>query len=285
MSTVQKAFVLIVLVLAVLNAGAGVVLFAQRDDWKTKSDGLQEEVKKTKTELSKTRSDLAAAKSNAATREQMLETELGNTKVTLEDKVRELDRVASEKSSLVNLVTQTGVSVNAMKEDIETLTTRTEELQIAKEAAEQLLAEVEGAAQDAKEQYAIANRKAEDLQQQVIALEAQVKERDMEVASLRSKISASSLYAPVVETVAEMSDEDRVHGTVTSIAGDGETIYISVGSDDGIEKGVRLIVYTAQGDYAAHAVVRKVKADQAAARVIKPVRVSISEGDRVATTN
>lgn len=281
MSTVQKAFTLIVLVLAVLTAAAQLALFAQRQDWKGKYETASSDASKYKKQFNDKTRELKTAKDDASNTASSLNVQLKAAESELSNLNNKLDAALADKSIIEELATRANVKLDGISQNLEALEARNEQILLAKEAVDEELAVVRDAALNAKEQLTVVSRRAEDLSEKTIALEEQLARRGAEVAGLRQKVEVLKQYAPDLGPAVPVVSGTVVHGKVTSI--DRDTVYLSVGSDDGVKKGMLLLIYKADGTYAADAKVRRVDADKSAARVIQPVRAAIEEGDNVAT--
>lgn len=282
MSTIQKAFTFIVLVLALLAASVNLVLFAQRTNWKAEAGKVTDSLKDTQQQLAKLEAEKASQESVAnakilelQTRANALSDDLKNSESTLanERAVRGVqEQIASELKAKLEII---GQNMAAMDK-------RTGELSEAKDAAETKLAEVKAAAQTAEEQLVIANRVNKDLSVKVDSLTEQLAARDARVKTLEKRVDALSVYAPTLsETMADTAGAPPIYGKVTRLAKDGTAVYVSIGEDDGVTEGTSLLIYKANGTYIATAKVYHVGADQAAARLLPPVVGTVMEGDNV----
>ncbi len=282
MSTIQKAFVFIVLVLALLTATVQLVLFAQRDNWRSKYDEVAAQVADARSKMTAAQNELKNVKDNAATKMADMESQLAAKTNELNDTQRQLESALADKTNLASLVSTANAKMEALSQNMESLTAMNEALSKAKDAAEAELLQVKAQAQQAEEQFTIVARKAKDLEAKVASLEEQVQARDKKIKLLAQKVEALSQYAPDVGPSVSVTSEANLFGKVTGLSNDRQTAYISLGKDDGVVDNMVLMIYKADGTYAADAKVYQVGAHKTAARIIKPVRATISEGDYVA---
>ena len=226
--------------------------------------------------------ELKNVKDNAATKMADMESQLASKTNEVNDTQRQLESVLADKANLASLVATANAKLEAVGQNMASLTAMNEALTKAKDAAEADLVQVKAQAQEAEEQFTIVARKAKDLQAKTASLEEQVKARDENIRLLNQKVEALSQYAPDIGPSVSVAAEAKLFGKVTGLSKDRQTAYISVGKDDGVVNGMLLMVYKADGTYAADAKVYQVGADKTAARIMKPVRATIAEGDYVA---
>ena len=281
MSTIQKAFIFIVVVLAVLTAAVTLVLFAQRTNWKVEYDKQTGALKDTQKQLDATKKDLAAANDAHAAKVAELESKIGSLTTQLTTATNDLDSVRADKAHMETIANDLTASFNILTKKMDVLAQRTAELQTAKEAAEKTLEEVKAAATSAREQLAISERRARDLAVQVDDLTKEAASREDRMKVLQQKIDILASFAPPVGPSIAPATKQPVFGKITGLSKDGSTAFLSVGSDDGVVKDMLLLIYKSDGTYVAKAKVYDVAADKAAARIVKPAVGTIAEGDNV----
>ena len=281
MSTIQKAFIFIVVVLAVLTAAVTLVLFAQRTNWKVEYDKQTGALKDTQKQLDTTKKDLAAANDAHAAKVAELESKIGSLTTQLTTATNDLDSVRADKAHMETVANDLTASFNILTKKMDVLAQRTAELQTAKEAAEKTLEEVKAAATSAREQLAISERRARDLAVQVDDLTKEAASREDRMKVLQQKIDILASFAPPVGPSIAPATKQPVFGKITGLSKDGSTAFLSVGSDDGVVKDMLLLIYKSDGTYVAKAKVYDVAADKAAARIVKPAVGTIAEGDNV----
>ncbi len=282
MSTVQKAFIFIVLVLAVLTATVQLVLFAQRNDFSAKFKEEQKKASDLQKNLNTATRSLEQVKADKSAAVADLEAELASVRTDLDTAARQLESARSDKANLETLVSAATAKLETIGQNMEALTARNDQLNTAKLNLEEELMKVKADLQDSQEQYTIASRNAKDLEEKVSSLEQQLAEKTERARNLQQEVEVLRQYYPGEVPTITAAPAVEVLGKVTGMSADRSDIYLSIGSDDGVTNGMLLIVYKANGTYAADARVFNVSAGKSAARVIKPVRATIAEGDNVA---
>jgi len=281
LSTIQKAFVFIVLVLAVLTAAVNLVLFAQRTNWKAKSAQSEQALADCQTKA--TAADKASQTTIATNKSDILnlQTQLATVTSDLQNAKNDLESTRADKAVIEGLASELKAKVDILAKNMDAIQQRTDELEKAKQAAEASLEEEKTARQNAEEQLAIANRKSKDLSVKVDSFNEQLAARDEEIKSLTQTVNVLRAYAPGIANVPTPTSQ-RIFGSVSGISDDGTVVYFTVGSDDGVKDGMLFIIYKADGTYIGQAKIYEVSAKKSAARVIPPVVGTISEGDNVA---
>jgi len=281
LSTIQKAFVFIVLVLAVLSAAVQLVLFAQRDDWRSKYRQADAQIRDITSDLNAARAELEKVKADKSTAVSDLESQLASTRNELDDCRRELESAQADKANLESLVSTANAKLDIFGQRMDALAQRGEELSAAKQAAEEELAEVRAAWQDAEEQLVLASRKARDLEEKVASLEDELAERMDRIRKLEQEVEVLRQYYPGETMDVSPAATTEILGKITGVSDDRGTIYLSIGSQDGVENGMVLMVFKPDGTYVAEAKVFNVSGDKSAARILKPVYATVLEGDYV----
>jgi predicted nucleic acid-binding Zn-ribbon protein len=281
LSTIQKAFVFIVLVLALLTAAVNLVLFAQRTNWKEKSAATEKDLADCQAKA--TASDKASQTTISTNKSDILnlQTQVASLTTDLQNAKSDLESTRADKSVIEGLASELKAKVDILAKNMDALQQRMDELDKAKQAAEAKLEEEKTARQNAEEQLAIANRKDKDLSVKVDSFTEQLNARDEEIKNLTQKVNVMSAYAPQIGSVPTPTSQ-RIFGSISGISDDGTVVYFTVGGDDGVKDGMLFIVYKADGTYIAQAKIYEVSAKKSAARVIPPVVGTISEGDNVA---
>lgn len=281
MNTIQKAFIFVVLVLAVLVATTTLVLFAQRTNWKGQAAETEKTLADTKAQLAGSQKDLASARDASAAKSLELESKVAALTTELANTKRDLESTMADKSQMTTLATAISQKMEIMSKDMSVLSQRTAELQLAKEAAEAKLEEVRTAAMSAEENLIIAERKVKDYEAKIASLTDQLSARDDQIKKYEQQVAAMAPFAPPVSPQLTAPPKHPVFGRVTGLAKDRTSVFVSVGSDDGVTKGMKLIIYKSNGTYIGEAQVYSVSANQSAARIIEPVVGTVAEGDNV----
>ena len=162
MSTVQKAFVFIVLVLAVLTATVQLVLFAQKEDLSAKlklEQSTSRDLQKKLTDAERALEQVTAEKTAAVTR---LESELKTTQNELDGAIRDRDSALADKANLGSLVSTANAKLETIGQNMDALAARNDALNTAKINLEDTLTKTKADLQDAQEQYTIASRRVKD---------------------------------------------------------------------------------------------------------------------------
>lgn len=283
MSTIQKAFIFIVLVLAFLSATVQLVLFAQRDDWKQKHNDVAATVSDLKRDAKDLTKQLSQVREEKASATADLESQLASTRNELATTQRDLESQRSDKANLESLVSTANAELAIVAEKIEAVAARNDELNTAKNAAEEELAEVKAARLTAEEQLTLARRKADDLEGQTASLEEQVASRHERIRKLEKEVDLLRRYYRGPNVTVPVTESTAIYGRVTKLSKDRNSVFVSIGKDDGVTQGMVFMIYKADGTYAADAVVYNISADKCAATVVKPTRAQIAEGDNVAS--
>lgn len=282
MSTVQKAFAFIVLVLAVLTAAVTLVLFATGNNWKVSSDDFEGKWKKATSDSATMEKAKDAEIAARQSRVLELEGQFAAAGTQIKDVEATLEATRADKAALEALASDLKAKTDLIEKTLAALTDETGQLRLQKETAEKTLEEVKTAAQSLQEQYVMASRQVKDLNEKAATLTDQLTERDDRVKQLEQRISVLGAYAPA-GTAAETQAAERptIFGRVNRVSNDGGIVYLSIGEDDGVKSGMEFLIYRGKA-YVATARVFDVGADKSAARVVPPVVGTIMEGDNVA---
>lgn len=281
MSTIQKAFVFVVVVLAVLTAAVTLVLFAQRVNWRATATTAEDNLKKTKAEVDALKKQLAADKEAHVAEIATRDSRIGALSTELESTKRDLELIRDDKARQEALASKLEASFQILSNNNEAYFQRNKELEVAKQTAETRLEEARSAAMAAEENLAIAKRQSTDLAGQVRGLTEQLAARTEEIDQLKNRVAVLETYAPPVGAVPTAATKEAVYGKVTGLSKDGQIVFLSIGSDDGVQKGMTFIIYKPQGHFVANAKVYDVSPDKSAAKIIKPIYGTIAEGDNV----
>ena len=282
MSTIQKAFIFIVVVLAILTAAVNLVLFAQRTNWRDQYTKQSTTLKDTQSKLDTALKALTAANEAAAAKIGELENELAAANTELTARTSELESTRADKGQMEALVSGLTAKYADLSGNFDALSTRLQELQAAKDADDAKMETLKLAAMKAEEDFAMADRKAKDLTIQVAGLTDQLAAGKNQIDMLAKKIAVfEANYGPTAGPSTVPTSIKPVYGRVTRLSSDGATAFASVGADDGVVDGMLLLIYKADGTYVATAKVYEVAARQSAARILQPLLGSIVEGDNV----
>lgn len=281
MSTIQKAFVFIVVVLSVLVASVTLVLFAQRVNWSEKATTVEKELASKTGELTKARKELSDVKDAHAAKVMELEASIGALKTELESTQQSLALIRSDKERFEALASELKANYQTLSVNMDQYAQRNRELEAAKELAEKNYQEARAAAMSAEENLAIEQRKGKDYAAQVEGLMQQLASRDDMIKQQQTKISVLESYELPSVPLPESITRKPVYGKVTKLSKDGAIVYFNIGKDDGVAEGTMFIIYKDNSALVAQAKVFDVGADSAAAKIVQPVYGTIAEGDNV----
>lgn len=269
MSIIGKIFVFAVLIMSVVFMSFAIAIFSSHTNWQAESKRLQEQLTKVTEErqqkeaaITKLNEDIAAS-------------------VAARDKVvAALHAALAEKSSeLADLQKKRDVQLSKLDQDIAELTRAKQERDAAEKKIAELRKEIADLQEDlkgmvnrganlaaklhqAESELAMASERKEQLEKQVMDARLVLQQNGLSLERPRNVI-------PVVD------------GIVTAVS--DNLVEVSIGSDDGLQKGHELEVFRAD-QYLGRLRVVSVTPDRAVVRVIKEyARGIVQRGDRVAT--
>ena len=273
MSTLAKAFVVILLVLSVLLAVATMGLFAQRTDWRQKSMAAADKIK----EVTQTQT-----KDKASFEDQLRQKndKIGELTARIEDKDHEIDVVTTQRDENASQVKDSEAKLaqamtqnSKLSDSVQMLTERVAQLENQVETTK---AEKEKAFEREQKQF---NRAAE-MDRQLNRIQERLKEANITIRNLRQDIVRAQRGGEEIEGIqapAEISGIVRMKKN--------NLVAISVGSDDGVKKDYLFHVY--RGDnYLGRLIVTDVDPDVSYAEVQERYTsdpAAIMEGDNVST--
>ena len=269
MNTIGKIFVFAVLIMSVVFMSFAVAIFSSHTNWKKESEDLQKELAKVTEErqqkeaaITKLNEDLAASK---AARDRV---------------VAALQAALVEKNSeLAELQKKRDDQLTKLDEDIAELTKAKQERDEAEKLIANLRDEIKELQQDLK---GMVNRGAElaaKLHQSESELAMASERRDQleqQVSDARQMLQQNGLSLQRPKNIIPVVD-----GVVTAVS--DNLVEVSIGSDDGLQKGHELEVFRAD-QYLGRLKVVSVTPDRAVVRIMKDyARGIVQRGDRVAT--
>jgi len=270
LSGTAKAFVVINLVLAVLFAGAAATYLAQRNVDREALKTLQAKYDQETSRLNSQVSLLGQEKADLQRQVDTLSDVNARQETTLKSTKAELDLERKNRLELDLRLTAMDDSLSQLKRDYERLATRNEalstELAEAKKTAE--------AATIAKED---AIDKMREAQMQAAAATTQFRSTAKELNSVRNDLARYKAAWP--EPGAKYTPAD-IYGKVKEVDGGSGIVIISVGQDDGVERGMEFTVYRGEG-YVGKVIVTNVDKELSVARVDKSVSDKVKVGDNV----
>jgi len=273
LSTLAKAFVVILLVLSVLVAVATMGLFAQRTDWRQKSLEAARKIEEL-TELQ--RKDKASFEDQLRQKNE----KIGELTARIEDKEHEIDvlttqrdKNASQLKDLETKLAQAMTENSKLSDSVQMLTERVSQLENQVETTK---AEKEKAFEREQKQF---NRAAE-MERQRTRLQEKFKEANITIRNLRQEIVRAQRGGEEIEGIQAPAE---ITGIVRMKK--NNLVAISVGSDDGVKKGYLFHIY--RGDsYLGRLIVTDVDPDVSLAQIQERYTSdpsAIREGDNVST--
>jgi uncharacterized protein (DUF3084 family) len=223
----------------------------------------REEKQRLTAEITELQKDVSASEK---ARDQVL-AKLQTAVVSKDRQLRELQREKSEREEELRKQTAELEAVTAdlrtAREKVETLVKQVAEQQQRVDSQVDRSAELSAQLAESKSFLAIAEERKAQLERQLNNARLLLKQSGLDIDSLpRDRV-------PTID------------GQVVAVA--AGSIEVSLGSDDGLQKGHLLEVYRG-GDYVGRAVVTSVRPDRAVARIIEEyARGIVQRGDRVTT--
>ncbi|HLA84826.1 MAG TPA: hypothetical protein VJL29_08530 [Thermoguttaceae bacterium] len=228
--------------------------------------------------------DLQQEKKNLGDKFEAAKKELETERITKDDKLAKLENTLGElnlqrtklETQINDLKLKTAEAVTAMKETQDTLAA--------------LRAEVESL----REKIRTAQRERDEAFEEAVQLADQVHQREIEKKRLESKNADLAVDNTRMRALLQAYDHDpnedpsgvllRVSGQVLAVVG-GDSVEISIGSDDGLKKGHQLEVFRAHGGqnrYMGRVEIVETSPDKAVAKILPEYRKgAIQEGDSV----
>ena len=273
MSTLAKAFVVIVLLLSVLVAVATMGLFAQRLDWRTKAEDANKE-KATLSERLQKQED--SFKSQLAQKNEKIR----QLNTSYEDKTHEVQLATGQRDEKAGQLKESETKLtlmmteNAKLSDVSKM--QAERILTLEELTENLKAEKEKAFYERQQQF----NKAVELERQLSHLDKKYKEAEKIIRDQRGEIARPKGVAVEKRGVAAPTViSGRVREKTESL------VAISVGSDDGVKKDYLFHIFRG-GTYLGDLIVTNVYPDMSVGEILKEVTRdpnNIRKGDNVTT--
>ena len=274
MSTLAKAFVVIVLVLAVLVAVATMGLFAQRVDWRQKATEADNRIEDLTQQLTK-------EKASFEDQLRQKNDKIGELTGRIEDKDHEIDVVTTQRDERASQLkdaeaklAQAMTENSKLSDSVQMLTERVAQLE---EQVETTKAEKAQAFEREQKQFNI----AAEMERERTRLQDKFKEANITIKNLRQdivRIQQGGEELQGVQAPVEISGVIRMR--MANLAA------LSVGSDDGVKKGYIFHVHSGD-EYLGRLIVTSVDPDVSFAEIVEkytrdPSR--IKEGENVTTT-
>ncbi len=269
MNTIGKIFVFAVLIMSVVFMSFAVAIFSSHTNWKKESEDLQKELAKV--------TDERQQKEAAITK---LNEDLAASTAARDKVVAALQAALVEKNNeLADLRKKRDVQLGKLDEDIAELTKAKQERDEAEKLIAKLRDEIKELQQDLK---GMVNRGAElaaklHQSESELAMASERKEQlEQQVSDARQMLQQNGLSLQRPKNIIPVVD-----GVVTAVS--DNLVEVSIGSDDGLQKGHELEVFRAD-QYLGRLKVVSVTPDRAVVRIMKDyARGIVQRGDRVAT--
>ena len=269
MNTIGKIFVFAVLIMSVVFMSFAVAIFSSHTNWKAEAKRLEAELatltkdrKQKEAAITKLNEEIAAS---IAARDQVvaaLQAALAEKNSELADLQKQRDTKLSKLDQDIAELTRAKLERDEAEKKITELRDEIKELQEDLKGMVNRGAELAAKLHQTESELAMANERREQLVEQVQRAKTVLTENNL---SLRSPTT----NVPVVD------------GRVVAVS--DNLAEVSIGSDDGLQKGHELEAFRAD-QYLGRLEVVSVKPDRAVVRIIKEyARGIVQRGDRVAT--
>ncbi|NUQ62903.1 MAG: hypothetical protein HUU20_10460 [Pirellulales bacterium] len=279
MNLVGKIFVVLIFVMSLVFMSFVVAVYATHTNWKEKvtapETGLDAKLKAANTQnqdlkdqLTKMEGQLAAE--TTSKREALAKLETENDELSRErDRLeKELANLQKDQRDAVAAMQATQNSLKSLRDEVEGLRTSIQKAQQDRETAFTELVKTTDQLHQTANELTVLKERSVQLGQQLADATAVLKQHGLE--------PIPALYAGVPA---------QVKGLVTAVSGNG-MIEMSIGADDGLQKGHKLEVYRMADDqskYLGRVEIVKTQPDKAAAKILPEYQKgAIQAGDRLA---
>ena len=269
MNKLGPIFVFAVLIMSVVFMSFAVAIFSSHTNWKAKSEELQKEFDRVEAErkqkeaaITKLNEDIAASiaardKVVAALQAALVEKngELAKLQEKRDEKLNELDAKVTD-------LAKAKLERDAAAQQIVKLRSEIKELQQDLQDKVNRGAELAAKLHQSESELSMVSERRDQLERQVVNARQVLEENGLSLLSPRTNIP-------------------EVDGVVTAVS--DNLVEVSIGSDDGLQKGHELEVFRAD-QYLGRLKVVSVTPDRAVVRILKDyARGIVQRGDRVAT--
>lgn len=281
MSNIAKVFIVINFILSIFFLGFAATLLSQKWDYRQMylETGYRYEMQKQKLEDNMQETNKRLASLNDA---------IVEAKKTAKETKEENARLAKENEDLKRKNQEAGTALATIGADIKEINNRLEK-------KETRISELEGDRdrQKATAEEAIkAKEEALDEQQrmevQLSNVQGEMAEKEKKIRHFEKELSeAKQIIRAVRESGVNISalfkKAKPMDGNIIAVSQDVPIVMISLGTDEGIEKGTQFTVYRGS-QFIGQVVVEEVYKDMSAARIIRNMTVkNIQKGDSVTT--
>ena len=288
MNAIVKTFVFVNFFLIVFYSAVQMVLFTNRQDWKSKHENVNKEYGVEKEKLSKRIEELDGLLKN----KEVSYTALNDKATTLEGSIAELDaKLKAQGSELKTSKQELGeksIRVSTLEEsqtkNVEELSKVREQLTIARDAAET------ARTKSLEHQMMLVNLEKEKgkltgameiSQNKIKKLEEDLKEHSRVMARLESR----GIKVDEILAAGGVDAEKPINAKVLTVRADVNVVLLSVGRNDMVKEGYQFTVYNG-GTYKGKVMVESVYPNMCSARILKELMAdtqTIQEGDNAST--
>jgi hypothetical protein len=287
MSTLGKAFAVLILIFAVAVAVANMVLFAQRINWKGKYDEAMMAKEQAETEL---RNETARYNNNLEAQSKKIEQlnmELENARGTLTIKEAERERAEENSKQIHVQFEDLRASYDAMARNLNALMERNDRLAADLRAAETQAASDRRAREAAEDRALQMTRERDRLADELKKANERLSQAELQIDKMQGELAKMMQLLEGAGEKIEMPGAPAVPLIEGKVSEVGELatslVLLNVGEDDGAYVGLPFIVYRG-ATYVGDVVVEQVFQDYSAARPIRGTLVDkVKPGDDVST--
>jgi cell division protein FtsB len=283
MSNIAKMFVFLNLVLSIVYIGIAGTLLAQRVDYKEAIRTQKKDFERDQAKKDSVISELNSQKTD-------LEQELGSLKTKNQVLEKENNDYVEQISAVTGRYNELDKKLGSLEDNYEKLTQETQEKDQANKQLrkdnEELRAkadDAEGEKEQALDDKARLEEELSQSQNMVSSIEKELKKSKKELEE--SRILIDSARNAGVDFQALYRPERPIDGKVMVVSREVNLVAISVGADDGVEKGYHFTVFRGSL-YVGQLIVENVSKDMSSARIkLETVAEGqqVLEGDNVST--
>lgn len=269
-NVIGKIFVFAVFVMSLMLMSFAVAIYSSHINWQEVAKQKQEELDK-----------LTALKESLKAENQRLTENVGKSEAARDQVVAKFQSALIEKDKeLTSLKAARDEKLEDMQTKITELATVEEDLTQAREAVKNLRVEINEKQLKVDSQVDRAAQLAAQLHEKESFLEIATERK----SQLEKQVSQARILLKQNGLSLDSLPKDRVptiNGVVMAVADD--SIEVSLGFDDGLQKGHQIEVYR-NDEYLGRAIVKSVKPDRAVAVLVREyARGIVQRGDKVTT--
>lgn len=279
MSPIGKLFVVLNLVFSLVILGVLGAILTKSEEYRTKYEDVQKELDTEKASWEQERSDLSAEIEGHK-----------RDKVGLQEKINNLEvagsNLKSDNESLRVDNQQLRDDVSKLQADYQKFTSSLTEVQTHNKDLASENADLINQRNEAANARRAAEEAAARLEAQVSSLTSQVeqlKRQIDDIAAMNSDLEAQIEAAVQLGfDIAKVRAAPQIDGVIQNVNRELGLVVLSVGADDGVQRGTTFEVYSLGEGYKGKVVVDDVYPDNAAARIVRE-NGTISVMDRATT--